>query len=112
MTALTLQSIRVGTASADEDGRLVLADGRLVAVLVRLDDPVHEEARGRWYLEAGFGRCAAAQPEPFADLEEAEAWVAARIVRRPARTVSAASPPPARTDGAGNSAGDGVGLGD
>ena len=32
----------VHTGGADEDGRLVLAEGRLVAVLVRLTDRVHE----------------------------------------------------------------------
>ena len=79
MTQLSLQSIRIGTTCADEDGRLVLAEGRLVAVLVRLEDPMHNGARGCWHLEAGFGCCTGAQPALFADLEEATAWVAARL---------------------------------
>lgn len=82
---LTLQSILVATLSADEVGHLVLADGHLVAVLVRLDDPVHEQACGGWSLEAGFGPFAGAQPEPFVDLDEALAWIEARVAPSTAR---------------------------
>ena len=60
------------------EGRLVLADGELVAVLVRLDAEVHGTARGRWFLEAGFGRLAGT-PAPFVDLRAAEDWLRARL---------------------------------
>ena len=110
MTELTLQPIPVATTSADEDGRLVLADGRLVAVLVRLADAVHEEAQGRWHLEAGFGQCMAAPPMPFADLPEALAWVAARLGLTGLGSNATRAPTPApgdevgRTNGVGQQA--------
>jgi hypothetical protein len=38
------------------EGRLVLVDGKLAAVLVRLSDQAHDLLlRGAWYFEAGFG---------------------------------------------------------
>ncbi len=37
---------------------LVLADGQLAAVLVRLDGEHHTIDVGKWFLEAGFGKCA------------------------------------------------------
>jgi hypothetical protein len=52
---LTLQPARVATGD-DEEGMLVFADDRLVAVLVHLSDE-NEIAPSDWYLEAGFGRC-------------------------------------------------------
>lgn len=66
------------TGSGDEDGRLVLADGRLVAVLVRLGDLAHAEHAGllgAWFLEAGFGPCAHATPPVFCDLDAAQTWI-------------------------------------
>ena len=55
----TLQAVTVETGSADEDGRLVFVNDRLLAILVRLerDDHVEPEFWGRWFLEAGFGPC-------------------------------------------------------
>ena len=53
---LTLPPVDVLTASQDREGRLVLIDGKLVAVLVRLSDGAHDPLlRGAWYLECGFG---------------------------------------------------------
>jgi len=49
---ISLQPIEVMTASQDREGRLVLADGMLVAVLVRLSDEAHDPLlRGAWFLE-------------------------------------------------------------
>ncbi len=79
--AITFQPVPVETASDDSEGILVLHEGRLVAVLVRLADPVHESDRGAWFLEAGFGRCFEL-PRIFADLPEAEIWVRDRLARR------------------------------
>jgi hypothetical protein len=43
----------------DTDGNLILSDGQLTAVIVRLDGESHEpEHKGLWNLEAGFGKCA------------------------------------------------------
>jgi hypothetical protein len=79
---LTLQPIPVFTASADEDGRLVLADGHLVAVLVRLSDDNEPHLRGSWFLEAGFGLLDNAVKEIFLDLEHARTWIYGRLVAR------------------------------
>ena len=81
MIAITLQPIPVLTGSQDQEGRLVLADGQLVAVLVRLADEVHGDKRGGWFLEAGFGHCDGPQHPVFASLDEAEIWVRRRIER-------------------------------
>ncbi len=80
MTDITLQPIPVMTGSQDHEGRLVLVDGQLVAVLVHLSDEMHGEERGRWFLEAGFGRCDGHHPV-FESLDEAQTWVCRRIER-------------------------------
>ena len=72
---LRFQPTRVATGSMDEEGLLVLADERLVAVLVRLSGEEHGELIGAWFLEAGFGQCASIQPPTFTTLEEAETWL-------------------------------------
>ena len=75
MAELILKPMPVNTGSRDEDGRLVLANGHLVAVLVRLADQVHAERSGAWFLEAGFGPCACAQFPVFDSLDVAQEWV-------------------------------------
>ena len=77
--AFLVRPMRVATRGADGDGRLMLADGELVAVLVRLDDPAHGGLVGAWFLEAGFGACATARPPVFDTLEAARAWVERRL---------------------------------
>jgi len=77
---LELRPIPVHTGAADEEGRLVMANGRLVAVLVHLADQVHTSLVGSWFLEAGFGPCAGAAPV-FDSLEGARNWVAERLGR-------------------------------
>ena len=72
---LILQPMPVHTGSGDEEGRLVLAGGRLVAVLVRLADQAHAEMVGTWFLEAGFGPCARAAAPVFDSLDAAQACV-------------------------------------
>ena len=55
---VSFQPMRVLIDGYDSEGRLILADGQLTAVIVRLDGEHHDlERKGRWYLEAGFGRC-------------------------------------------------------
>ena len=57
---ISFQPIRVLIDGHDSEGRLVLADDQLAAVIVRLDGDVHDAtSRGLWHLEAGFGKCAA-----------------------------------------------------
>ncbi len=76
---LTLQPVRLATGSDDENGCLVFADGRLVAVLVQLSD-AHEGLAGHWFLEAGLHRRLDEPVEPtFADLEAAQGWLTQRL---------------------------------
>jgi hypothetical protein len=72
---ISFQSVEVLTASEDREGRLVLVDGKLTAVLVRLSDTAHDPLlRGACYLEAGFGLLDG-RHELFASLEEAVASI-------------------------------------
>jgi hypothetical protein len=75
---LTFQAIEIMTGHADRQGQLVLADGQLIAVLVLLDDEIHGEDRGRWFLEAGFGPCQLPVQPAFSDLETAARWITER----------------------------------
>lgn len=82
--AITFQPIAVETNSRDAEGMLVLANGSLVAVLVHLTDEAHAAAERRhWFLEAGFGRCSAAPPPLFADLDVARDWLEERLAHVP-----------------------------
>jgi hypothetical protein len=51
--SLMEQPVQVAVGCDDEEGCLIFADDRLVAVLVRLSQ-LHEELAGRWYLERGL----------------------------------------------------------
>ena len=75
---LAFEPARIETGSEDENGVLILADGRLVAIMVRLDAPFNEDAQGCWHLEAGFGRCVGT-PAPFASLSDGLRWVGRRL---------------------------------
>ena len=78
----TVQPIGVDTCSADESGLLVLMDGRLVAVLVRLDDPAHgEDLRGRFFLECGLGKLSGSTKPAFGSIESALDWIEARFAQ-------------------------------
>ena len=78
--AITLTPVQVRTGSQDTVGRLAFADGELVAVLVRLDDLVHDAGlHGGWYLEAGFGPVAAVFAPTFGDLDAATAWIGRQL---------------------------------
>lgn len=79
MSILVMKPVAIDTGSDDQDGRLVLADGRLVAVLVRLADLSHADQAGHWFLEAGFGRCASTLPPVFDSLDAARDWLNCRL---------------------------------
>jgi hypothetical protein len=71
-----LQPISIATGCANRDGRLVIIDGELVAVIVRLSDGMHGEEAGRWHVEATFDHVG--RPlTTFATETEAEAWIVA-----------------------------------
>lgn len=84
--ALTLRPVRVETGSADEEGRLVFHDGKLVAVLLRLSEQ-HGDMAGRWFLEHGFGPLDGPPSTPchpdFDDLGTAREWIGRRLGGRP-----------------------------
>ena len=73
-----LQPVQVATGSDDQESQLVFADGFLAAVLVQLSQQ-HDEDAGKWFLEAGFGRVDDFRAPIFADLDEAQAWIEARL---------------------------------
>ena len=82
MRNLTLQPIPVLADGGSRDGRLVLADGQLVAIVVKVTADETASAGERsttgWFLEAGFGPCSAlvaVAPPIFPSLDEAQAWV-------------------------------------
>jgi hypothetical protein len=71
---LRLQPALVATGF-DEEGIMVFdGEQRLVAVLTRLSNQ-HDDASGRWLLEAGFGCLDGPEQPTFADLQAAEAWL-------------------------------------
>ncbi|GEP07051.1 hypothetical protein [Methylobacterium oxalidis] len=73
-----LQPVQVATGSNDAESQLVFVDDFLVVVLVRLSEEHGDEA-GLWFLEAGFGPVDHSDPPKFADLDEAQAWIAKRL---------------------------------
>ena len=79
---LALEHVRVATGSSDEHGRLVLADGRLVAVLVHLSGEHYKDFAGRWFLEAGFGQLDGPEHPTFVDLDAAQDWIGRRLADR------------------------------
>lgn len=76
---LVASPISVATGSNDREGVLIFSNGLLVAVLVRLQDEAHEELRGSWWLEAGFGPCSVVGPPLFSDLAEAKDWIGTQL---------------------------------
>ena len=89
LPVVAFQPIRVRTGSQDNMGRLALFEGELIAVLVRLDDPVHDSVqRGGWFLETCFGPVASGQAPVFQDLNAAAAWISKQLITIP----GAASP--------------------
>jgi hypothetical protein len=75
MVEITWLPIRVETGSPEENGRLVLVNGKLVAVLVHVSDAHPEpDLRGRWFVEAGFGPIFE-KYKVFRSFEDAWAWV-------------------------------------
>jgi hypothetical protein len=84
----TYQPIRVLIDGHDSEGRLIFADGQLSAVIVRLDGPAHNpEHKGRWNLEAGFGKCDVRDAPLFKTPEEAGAWVEQTLTRTAFRVI-------------------------
>lgn len=86
---ITFQLIEVLTGSEDHEGCLVLADGTLAAVLVRLADPVYDQPLfGCWYLEMGFGAALEMRHDVFASLEQAAQVIAADLTKASRKSTS------------------------
>jgi hypothetical protein len=57
---------------------LVMVNGKLVAVLVRLDASWHERP-GAWHMEVGLGLLMGVRAPVFDTLEDARLWVRLRM---------------------------------
>ncbi|MEA1833923.1 hypothetical protein U8607_17690 [Methylobacterium durans] len=87
MVEITLEPVQIGTLCADTDGRLAFADGKLVAVLIRLSEEVHgtDGKAGQWCIEVGFGACdVGVLSVRFDGLNAAQDWIAERMSLVPA----------------------------
>ena len=70
--ATKFESCRIATLADSEEACLVLADGIVMAVLVRLN--ADATSKPAWYLQTGFGPCDQ-EGVVFETLEAAAAWV-------------------------------------
>ena len=57
---------------------LVMANGMLVAVLVQLSTPKHEDF-GNWFVEVALGPLRAHHAPTFRNLDEATRWMRQRL---------------------------------
>ena len=74
---VVMQPVAVDTASPDRNGMLVLASGMLIAVLVKLETPDHEQPG--WFLEATFGNLDRRSAPVFDTLDDATRWFRQRV---------------------------------
>ncbi|MBT1159436.1 hypothetical protein J1C56_28095 [Aminobacter anthyllidis] len=70
-----IEAHKIAVANHDlpVEGRLVLADDVLVAILAHLEAEYYEQ-KGQWNLEAGFGPLSG-EERVFASVEQALDWV-------------------------------------
>lgn len=89
MNQIVFQRIDVLTDGGSQEGRLALAEGQLVAVLIPVSkDETADNGNGPagWYREAGFGPCSdlvVQTPPVFDSLEKAADWIDERIQAGP-----------------------------
>jgi hypothetical protein len=74
---MTVELKPIEIASVDREGRLILFNGVLVGVLVKLSG-LHGELSGNWYLETSYDGL---QDErlTFPDLDAAKRWIHDRL---------------------------------
>src|SRR5919202_1649127 len=77
---VTFSPILLATREGLEEAQLVLAEGGILAILVRAD--AAESTAGCWYLQTGFGPCEA-EGILFPDLAAVETWVQQRLHEHP-----------------------------
>lgn len=68
------QRIILDTHGTDDQGVLVLREGRLTAVLSHLSE-MHNEMAGMWYLEMLFGKTPLKPRHMFASPEDFVIWL-------------------------------------
>ncbi|MER2268683.1 hypothetical protein [Methylobacterium oxalidis] len=88
---LRLLPARVRTDQTDAEGKLVFADGSLVAVLTHLSDEYGDKA-GMWFLETGLGLLDDPRSPKFADLDEAQDWIMRKLASFPAHGGAGGAP--------------------
>ncbi len=71
---ISLQPVTLDVDTGDQEARLVFRKGRLVAIVAQLGD-IHEDAKGRWYLEMVFGDVPTPHPDTFDSLLDLERWL-------------------------------------
>jgi hypothetical protein len=77
---ISFRPTRVLIDGHDSEGKLILADGQLAALIVRHNGEHHApEHRGCWHLESGLGKCAVSEMLLFRTPEEAGDWVRQRL---------------------------------
>lgn len=73
---VSFEPTQVVTTGGIEDGSLIRFRGALAAVVVQLNHAsYHEEDRGRWFVEAGFGPLDQVFVPTFGSLTEAGRWI-------------------------------------
>lgn len=83
IVATSAYKTRIRTGSADNEALLLFDDGELVAILVKLADESHGDARGRWAIEAVFGLSPGRHPEAFDSARDAARWIGRHVCRKP-----------------------------
>ena len=106
MVQFTRQMVQIDTGSPDAEGCVLLADGRLIAVLVRLDDMHGPDLSGKWFLEHGFGALDQPDHPVFDDLDAAEDWISSRLAAASLASASLSSAALGHHGGAGGGGGD------
>ncbi|HXH16603.1 MAG TPA: hypothetical protein VNJ10_10795 [Sphingomonas sp.] len=71
---VSFQEILLDVGTGDDQGLLVLREGRLVAVLSRLG-PMHGELCGTWFVESMFRGTSPIIKQTFADPDDFSAWL-------------------------------------
>ena len=75
--SVTFKAVDVAT-SGQTEGRLVFYEGKLIAVITKLDNS-HEEFEGKWFAEAFFNGLEHMQHETFASLQDVARWIDDRL---------------------------------
>ena len=76
---MTVELKPIEVASVDREGQLILSDGALVGVLVKLSN-LHGELSGSWYLETGYDGLRD-EHLTFSDLDAAKSWIDDRLAK-------------------------------